>query len=226
MAEGARKITAEMLAEDPFHPSRVDFERGMSAAPVFAITLISVNVLAFAWELKVGALKSSAAIIAAGAIYGEKVFAGQSWRLATGMFLHGGFGHLLGNCAALYMLGLPSERAWGRMRALFIYFFSGLTASFVSAFMQPRPAVGASGAIFGLFGAAVVFFYRYSGSLHLRDRRIGAGLFAWGAFQLAMGVLTPYVDNWAHFGGLGAGIVLGFSLPSGLFGDTAPSVKA
>jgi len=86
--------------------------------------------------------------------------------------------------------------------------------------------VGASGAIFGLLGAAVVFFYRYSGSLHLRDRRIGAALLAWGAFQLIMGVLTPYVDNWAHFGGLGAGIIFGFTLPAGLFENDGPSVKA
>jgi rhomboid protease GluP len=226
MPESARKITAEMLAEDPFHPSRVDFEKGMSAAPVFAMFLIAANIIIFAWEIRTGALKSSAAIIAAGAIYGEKVFAGQSWRLATGMFLHGGYGHLIGNCLALYVLGLASERAWGRMRALFIYFFSGLTASFISAFMQPKPAVGASGAIFGLLGAAVVFFYRYSGSLHLRDRRIGAALLAWGAFQLIMGVLTPYVDNWAHFGGLGAGIIFGFTLPAGLFENDGPSVKA
>ena len=226
MAGEARKITADMLAEDPFHPSKVDFEKGMSAAPVFALVLILVNVAAFAWEVRTGALKSSAAIIAAGAIYGEKVFAGQSWRLATGMFLHGGYGHLIGNCLALYVLGLASERAWGRMRALFIYFFSGLTASFISAFMQPKPAVGASGAIFGLLGAAVVFFYRYSGSLHLRDRRIGAALLTWGAFQLIMGVLTPYVDNWAHFGGLGAGIIFGFTLPAGLFENDGTSVKA
>ncbi|OIO01641.1 MAG: hypothetical protein COX65_00115 [Elusimicrobia bacterium CG_4_10_14_0_2_um_filter_56_8] len=225
MPEPPRKITPDMLAEDPFRPSRIDFEKGMSATPVFALALIAANILAFAWELKAGALKSKAAIIAAGAIYGEKVFSGQSWRLATGMFLHGGYGHLLGNCLALYVLGLASERAWGRMRALYIYFFSGLAASFVSAFMQPKPAVGASGAIFGLMGAAIVFFYRYRGSFHVRDRRIGAALLGWGAFQLLMGVLTPYVDNWAHFGGLAAGIIFGFTLPSCLFEDKA-SVKA
>lgn len=226
MAEIFRKITPDMLAEDPFRPSRVDFEKGMSAAPVFALALIIVNVLAFGWELSVGALKSKEAIIAAGAIYGEKVFSGQSWRLATGMFLHGGFGHLIGNCAALYVLGLASERAWGRMRALLIYFISGLAASFLSAFMQPRPAVGASGAIFGLLGAALVFFYRYHGSFHLRDRRIGAALLGWGAFQLAMGVLTPYVDNWAHFGGLAAGIAFGFTLSAGLFEKPSASIQA
>jgi len=212
-----RKITADMLAEDPFHPSRVDFEKGMSAAPVFAIALIAVNALAFAWELATGALKSKQAIIAAGAIYGEKVFDGQAWRLGTGMFLHGSFGHLFGNCLALYVLGLAAERAWGRSRALFIYFFSGFAASFLSAYMQPKPAVGASGAIFGLLGAVVVFFYRYRGSFYVRDRRIGAGLLGWGLFQLSMGLMTPYVDNWAHIGGLAAGILFGLTLPAALF---------
>lgn len=224
MPEELKIITSDMLAEDPFHPARTDFEKGMSAAPVIALALIAANVIAFGWELSIGALKSKAAIIAAGAIYGEKVFAGQSWRLVTGMFLHGGFSHLIGNCLALYVLGMACERAWGRMRTLLIYFVSGLAASLISAFMQHRPAVGASGAIFGLLGAAVVFFYRYRGSCHIRNRRIGVGLLAWGAFQLAMGVLTPYVDNWAHFGGLAAGIVLGFILSAGQFEKTALSV--
>ena len=217
MAEGARRITADMLAEDPFHPSRIDFERGMPAAPFFAIALIAANALAFGWELSVGALKSREAIIAAGAVYGEKVFSGQSWRLATGMFLHAGFGHLIGNCLALYLLGMASARAWGSGRALLIYFVSGLGCSLLSAFMQPRPAVGASGAIFGLLGAIVVFFYRYSGSLHARDRRIGAGLLGWGLLQLSLGLLSPIVDNWGHLGGLAAGAAMGLLLPSALF---------
>jgi rhomboid protease GluP len=219
-------ITPDMLAKDPFVRESIDFEKGMSAAPLFALALIAANVLAFGWELKTGALKSGAAIIAAGAIYGEKVFSGQSWRLVTGMFLHGGFSHLIGNCLALYVLGLASERAWGRMRSFFIYLFSGLAASFISAFMQPKPAVGASGAIFGLLGAAIVFFYRYRGSFQARDRRIGAALLGWGAYQLIMGVLTPYVDNWAHFGGLAAGIVLGFTLQAGLFEKGSSSIQA
>lgn len=217
MPEQARKITADMLAEDPFHPSKVDFEKGMPVAPFFAIALIAANVLAFGWELTSGALKSREAIIAAGAVYGEKVFAGQSWRLATGMFLHAGFGHLIGNCLVLYLLGMVSERAWGRGRALGIYFISGLASSLLSAFMQPRPAVGASGAIFGLLGAVVVFFYRYSGSFRVRDRRIGAGLLGWGLFQLSLGLLNPIVDNWGHLGGLASGAALGLLFPSALF---------
>lgn len=216
MAEAPRKICADMLADDPFHPSKIDFEKGMSVAPLFAIALIAANAAAFAWELSVGALKSREAVIAAGAVYGDKVFAGESWRLGSGMFLHAGLGHLIGNCVVLYILGMASQRAWGAGYALVIYFVSGLACSLLSALMQPKPSVGASGAIFGLLGAIVVFFYRHSGSFRPRDRRIGAGLLGWGIFQLSLGLMSPIVDNWGHLGGLAAGAALALVLPSAI----------
>ena len=223
MPEELKMITPDMLAGDPFNPPVIDFEKGLSAAPVFALVLIAVNIAAFGWELGVGALKSREAVIAAGAIYGPKVFGGESWRLATGMFLHAGFGHLIGNCLAIYVLGMTAEQAWGRLRSLGIYFVSGLAASFASAFLEPRPSVGASGAIFGLMGAAVVFFRRHGGSFYPRNRRIGNALLGWGLLQLVLGSLSPIVDNWAHFGGLAAGAVFGFTMESRLF-QKRPSV--
>ena len=224
MAEPLRKITSDMLAADPFRPGPVDFEEGMSAAPRFALALIAVNVAVFIWELQVGALKSREAIIAAGAVFGERVMAGESWRLGTGMFMHAGFGHLIGNCFVLYILGLAAERAWGRGRALFIYMLSGVAASFATAFLQPKPSVGASGAIFGLMGAVVVFFWRYGGALQARDRRIGAVLLGWGALQIMLGALSPYVDNCAHIGGALAGAMLALLVPAAMF-ERRPSVK-
>lgn len=220
-----RKITPEMLSDDPFHPAIVEFEAGMTAAPFFAISLMAANVLVFVWELKSGALKSKATIIAAGATYGEKVFNGEYWRLATGMFMHAGWGHLIGNCLSLYILGLAVEQAWGPARASVIYILSGLAGAVVSATMQSRPSVGASGAIFGLMGAAVVFFYRYEASFRPRDRRIGTVLLGWGAFQILMGALTPYVDNYAHLGGMAGGMVLGCLLPATLFERKAGNVN-
>jgi rhomboid protease GluP len=202
MALPLKVITPDMLAEDPFRLTRVDFEKDMSAAPLFALALIVVNIAVFAWELYAGALNSREAVIAAGAVYGERVFAGESWRLATGMFLHAGFSHLIGNCLVLYVLGLASEQAWGRLRALQVYFISGLGSSLLTALMQPKPSVGASGAIFGLMGAAIVFFFRHHRYLHPRARRIGAALLGWGLFQLSLGLLSPIVDNWGHLGGL------------------------
>lgn len=213
-----RKITPEMLSDDPFHPSVVEFEAGMTAAPFFAIALMAANLLVFIWELSVGALKSKSAIIAAGAISGEKVLEGEYWRLGTGMFMHASWGHLIGNCISLYILGLAVEQAWGPARASAIYIVSGLAGAAASSFLQAKPSVGASGAIFGLMGAAVVFFYRYKASFRPRDRRIGTVLLFWGAFQVLMGALTPYVDNCAHLGGLAAGMIMACLLPATLFG--------
>ena len=68
MALPLKTITPDMLAEDPFRLTRVDFEKDMSAAPLFALALIAVNIAVFAWELSVGALSSREAVIAAGAV--------------------------------------------------------------------------------------------------------------------------------------------------------------
>jgi rhomboid protease GluP len=215
--EWLRRITPDMLADDPFHPSMVEFEAGMSPAPFFAISLIAVNVLVFIWELRVGALKSKDAIINAGAIYGPKFMEGEYWRLATGIFMHGGWGHLVGNCVSLYILGLAVQQAWGPARSLAIYLVSGLAGAASTVWLQPKPSVGASGAIFGLMGAAIVFFYRYQASFKPRDRRIGTVLLAWAGLQILLGMLTPYVDNCAHLGGLAAGALIGGLVPATLF---------
>lgn len=212
-----RTITPDMLADDPFRPPHVDFEKGMSSAPVFALALIAVNAAAYVWELKTGALSNIHTVIASGAIYGDKVFGGQSWRLLTGMFLHGSFGHLFGNCLALYMVGLAAEQAWGRWRSLLIYFVSGLAASFASAFMETRPSIGASGAVFGLAGAVMAFFFRYGNSFYARNRRVGNFLIAWGLLQLWLGSLDRRVDNWAHLAGFISGAVIGYAAPTRFF---------
>ncbi len=225
MPLGMRKITPDMLAADPFRLTTIDFEKDMSAAPVVALSLIAVNAAAYAWELAVGALRSKAAIIAAGAVVGDRVFSGESWRLATGMFLHANFSHLFGNCAALYMLGMAAEQAWGRTRTLAIYVAGGLASSLLAASMQPKPSVGASGAIFGLFGVVVVFFARHRAMMPARDRRIGAALLAWGLLQLGLGLFDPIVDNWGHLGGLAAGFAIGLFLPS-RFRQPEPSAGA
>ena len=215
--EKLRTITPDMLAADPFRPAHVDFEKGMSQAPAFALGLIAVNAAAYVWELKTGALSDVHTVIASGAIYGAKVFGGQSWRLLTGMFLHASLGHLLGNCLALYMVGLAAEQAWGRWRSLLIYLLSGLAAGFASAFMETRPSIGASGAVFGLLGAVMAFFFRYGNSFYARNRRVGNFLIAWGLLQLWLGGMDRHVDNWAHLGGFLSGAVIGYYAPTRFF---------
>jgi len=183
----------------------VDFERGMRLAPPLILTLIVANVAVFVWELSAGALLSEDAIIAAGALVRAEVLAGDWSRMVSAMFLHGGFDHLIGNIIVLYIVGIACEHAVGPAQTAFIYLAAGLSGSLLSMAMSPGPSVGASGAIFGVAAAVVVVLVRYQDRYHLRDKRISVVLGIWATYQLAIGFMMPFVDNFAHLGGLAGG---------------------
>ena len=86
--------------------------------------------------------------------------------------------------------------------------------------MNPGPAVGASGAIFGLLGAMIVFFYKYRDSFHLRDKRIGNVLLLWAGYSVVTAYFMPFIDNAAHVGGLLAGAFGGYFLTPRLMKST------
>ena len=117
---------------------------------------------------------------------------------------------MISNCVALYVLGVASEHAFGTMRTGALYFVTGLGAALASMGWSPGPSVGASGAVFGLMGAVIVFFGRHRERILLRDRRIGGVLAGRAAYTLLIGLLTPYVDNMAHPGGLVPGAAAGW----------------
>lgn len=155
-----------------------------------------------------------------GAKINELVWQGQSWRLVSSMFLHGGFLHLAFNGYALYLLGPLLERMYGMRRFLIIYVFSGLAASAASVVFTDVPSVGASGAIFGMLGALVVFGLKFRASLPPRvARAFGAGLLPWVAINLVIGLIPGLpIDNAAHVGGLIAGTALSITMGSALAG--------
>ena len=203
-AAPAIRITPEMLLS-----RRVDFERRMRRLPPVTLALIAVLTLIFAWEVERGVLGSRAAIIDAGALARELVVAGgQYWRMVSAIFLHGGGGHLLGNVLALYILGMVCEHAFGPRQLVVLYLLSGLAGSVGSVLWGPGPSVGASGAIFGLQGAAIVLFRQHRDRLLLRDRRIGAVLLVWAIFTILSGLVSPFIDNGAHIGGALAGALV------------------
>ena len=88
--------------------------------------------------------------------------------------------------------------------------------------MSPGPSVGASGAIFGLQGAAIVLFHRNRDRLIMRVHRIGVVLAAWGVYTILAGFTTRYVDNGAHIGGFIAGALIARGLHP-LVLDPAPA---
>src|SRR3989442_13111861 len=90
--------------------------------------------------------------------------------------LPGSLDPLVGNAIALFILGMVCEHAFGRGQFVVLYVASGLAGSLVSLMTSPGPSVGASGAIFGLQGAAIVLFRTQRDRLLLRDRRAGSGV--------------------------------------------------
>jgi len=211
-------ITPDMLAPRRRGPpkvsdGRVDFERGMRRFPPLILALILANVAVFVWEVSAGAfapiLESTgvdhANPIMAGALIRERVLAGEWWRMITATFLHGSPDHLIGNMIALFIVGMACEHAFGAARTAAIYVGSGLAGTAFSLATGPGPSVGASGAIFGVLMAVVVMLYRNQQYFFVRDKRIGFVLAAWAAWQLVVGFMNPFIDNFAHLGGMTGG---------------------
>lgn len=185
--------------------SAQDFERGMGYAPPVTIAVIVALVGVFGWQLARHGLASEAAIVASGALERAHVLAGEWWRTLSATALHGSADHLVGNCISLYILGMACEHALGGRRMLLVYGASALAGSAVSLAVGPGPSVGASGAIFGLMGAIVVFLHRERATFRVRDGRIGYVVGAWAAYTFFLGAVSPMVDNGAHLGGLVGG---------------------
>lgn len=127
---------------------------------------------------------------------------GEWYRLITSAFLHGGLFHVLFNGYALFLLGTPLERWLGHTRFLVLWVLGALSGSVLSLLVVPlQPSVGASGAIFALFGAVFVIGRR----LGLDIRMITVLL----VVNLGITFLVPGISWTAHVGGLVAGLALG-----------------
>lgn len=145
-----------------------------------------------------------------GGNYRPYVNEGQYWRLLTNIFLHGGIMHVLMNMYGLFFAGLFLEPIMGRGKYLVTYFVCGIMASIASVWWHPATvSVGASGAIFGLFGA--LFALASVNVLGVGSRKpilINVGIFV--GYNLLFG-LAGGIDNAAHIGGLLSGVVLGYA---------------
>lgn len=194
-------ITADMLVPARPKDPRTPFEKDMSYFPLLITLLIIANIAVFMWEIATGALVGQESVIAAGALSRDMVLAGEWWRLLSAAFLHGGFDHILANTIFMYILGMATEHAFGLAKTAVIYTGAALSGSLLSLAMSPGPAVGASGAIFGLMGALAVVFFRRRTDFYLRDRGIGTFVGALAVLQIALGFSDPVIDNWAHLGG-------------------------
>ena len=133
------------------------------------------------------------------ALFGPLVESGEYWRLFTVALVHGGLTHLFFNMFSLLVLGNPVEAALGKARFLVIFFLSLLTGSLASIYLNSTPhvSVGASGAVFGLFGAFIAM--RKMISEGVRD------IYAIVGLNFVFGFILGGVDWRAHLGGLVGG---------------------
>ena len=200
----------------------LDFERGMRMLPPLTLLLIACCVAMFAWEIASGALSDKDSIVAAGALTRDGVLAGDWWRLISAPFLHAGPDHLIGNCLVLYIVGLACEHALGFAQTAVVYFTSALTGAGLSIAFRPGPSVGASGAIFGVLASVVVVLIRYRHQFYVRDKRIAVVLAAWAAWQVLTGLANPFIDNFAHLGGIAGGALVTLGMKPRLLHEGTP----
>jgi rhomboid protease GluP len=201
-------------ARREFREGPVRRVRSLGSTSATRILLITIAVV-FVIELAKGGVAgpglspSPRALIDMGAMVPVLVHAGQWWRLITVMFLHASLLHIALNAWALWLFGQFVETTFGRWRFLAIYFVSGFLASVTSyTFGSPcTVGVGASGAIVGLLGAFIAYnFRRRHLSLNQANLRWALVIIV---LNLVIGLSFQNIDNWAHGGGLVAGIAAG-----------------
>ena len=180
-------------------------------------TIIALNVAIYLYAaLLSGSLvdMDMRILVNLGALYGPLTIADtQWWRLLSAMFLHGGMTHLLMNMFSLYLIGRGLEQYFSKGTYLSLYLFSGLFGGIVSLYMHPQSVgIGASGAIFGTFGALAGFFIAHRDRIgaytkvFMKDFAVVLGL------NFFIGIAIPQVDMSAHIGGLLIGFIGGYSI--------------
>jgi len=130
---------------------------------------------------------------------------GEIYRLITSTFLHGGIMHILFNMSALNIIGKEVEYIYGSKKYILIYILSALSGSLFSYLFNPNSvSVGASGAIFGLLGAMLVFGLKEKDKI---GKQYVKNILETLAINVIIGITISNIDNYAHLGGLIMGAI-------------------
>lgn len=171
--------------------------------PVVTTILIALNVIMFLLSVF-----DYSFVINTFANYYLNVKNGEIYRLITAAFVHANVLHIFFNMYALYALGPQIEKFYGRKRYLLIYLGSALLGSLLSVVLTNNVSVGASGAIFGLFGSMLYFGYKYRATL---DGFLRSGIIPVIVINLLLGFMIPGIDVYGHIGGLLGGLILSYA---------------
>jgi len=180
-------------------------------------SIIGLNIIVFLIMLLAGAgltATNPSVHLKFGSNFGPLTWTGEPWRLLTSAFIHFGVIHIAFNMYALYNGGVLTERLYGSARFTVIYLLSAIAGSVVSGWWDPlRNSAGASGAIFGVYGALLVFFaLRRSDIPTALLKSAGRGAISLCVYSLVIGATNPLIDNACHVGGLLGGAAAGFLL--------------
>ncbi|OEF98966.1 hypothetical protein BHF71_10495 [Vulcanibacillus modesticaldus] len=174
--------------------------------PLLTYGIIFFNALMFLLMTFSGGSTDPLVLINYGAKESFFITNGEYWRLITPIFLHIGFIHLALNSIAIYYLGQATEKIYGSLRFFIIYIIAGIIGNLGSLFFAPSSlGAGASGAIYGLFGAFLYFGYIYP---NLFFRTIGTDILTVLGINLVFSLFAPNVDIYAHLGGLIGGFIV------------------
>jgi rhomboid protease GluP len=167
--------------------------------------LIAVNVLIYICTSVVGGdwLNTNSNLLLQWGQYNYLVFHGWYYQLFTSMFIHASIAHIAGNMLFLLIFGLRGEEMFSLPEYLGIYLVGGLAGNILSLALGPSLiSVGASGAIFSMFGACVIYTRR-----SVRQSILGALVYGFFLLFISAG---PGVNDFAHIGGLVFGLLIGY----------------
>ena len=173
--------------------------------PTYVIIALNIIIYVYPLMLSGNLIQTSDDVIFQFGQVNELVMKGWYWQLFTAMFIHIDIVHLLGNMFFLLIFGLRAEELFNIQEYLVIYFLGGLAGNLLTLVFGPYMiSAGASGAIFGLFGACTIYIRRAVGRSIL-----GALLFSFFLLMMSSG---GNVNNLAHLGGLVVGLLIGYVL--------------
>lgn len=205
---------------------RTRVTRGVGEASLFSsapatFILIALNVAAFLAEIASGGggfqISGSSLVFDYG-LFGPFVSEGEWYRIVTSGFLHASLFHVLFNMFALYFLGRLLEPAIGTPRFVAVYIVSLLGGSFGALLLSPDVlTIGASGAVFGIFGAAFVV------ARHRGFDALASSIGIIILLNLAFSFGAAHISLGAHLGGLVAGLLCSLAIVAGERGMLGPN---
>lgn len=209
-------VSFEDIVEKKKMESRIDVK---SEKPIITYILIALNLTIFILM----ALYSSSSnvdynelLLKLGRKENANILQGEYWRFIAPIFLHANIMHVALNCYSLYFIGILAERIFGKAKFIAIYFAAGILGNIFSFAFNTNPGVGASGAIFGLFGA-ILFICIEKPALFKSG--LGANIVGVICVNLFYGFSKSGIDNFAHLGGLVGGLTF-----TGIFNESKKRV--